>query len=83
MDCWQNYDLCFRAVINDVQQKANIIQGSGGQQQGGGGGGVVQLTLHELKDNLNNARNDIAMLLTRPQVGAHEMSWWHNAWFFY
>ncbi|XP_048251141.1 protein ERGIC-53-like [Haliotis rufescens] len=59
-----------RTVINDVQQKANIIQGSGGQQQGGGGGGVVQLTLHELKDNLNNARNDIAMLLTRPQAAA-------------
>jgi len=67
--------------VNDIQQRANIIQsslGSGGQvQQGGGGGGgaspQLQLAMHEVQENLRLVKTDISQLLNRPQVSYNEL----------
>ena len=66
--------ICFRTIITDVQQRANIIQGNIGQMQqgGGGGGGAVNpqmsLVMHELQENLRNVKQDMSILVNRPQV---------------
>ncbi|XP_052217244.1 protein ERGIC-53-like isoform X2 [Dreissena polymorpha] len=65
-----------RNIVNDVQQRANIIQnsmGQGGQQVqhgGGAGGGVnpqMALVMHELQENLRLVKTDVAHMLNRPQ----------------
>lgn len=64
-----------RTLITDVQQRANIIQGNIGQvQQGGGGGGgavnpQMSLVMHELQENLRNVKQDMSVLVNRPQGG--------------
>ena len=67
--------LPFRTLVNDIQQRANIIQSNIGQvQQGGGGGGGGQvnpqmsLVMHELQENLRNVKSEVSILVNRPQV---------------
>ncbi|KAK6184877.1 hypothetical protein SNE40_007239 [Patella caerulea] len=58
-----------RKIINDIQVKAASMQGGG---SGGGGGQAMgnQMAFHELKDGLQGVRQDMAQILSRPQVGA-------------
>ena len=65
----------FRTLVNDIQQRANLIQSSMGQvQQGGGAGGGGQvnpqmsLVMHELQENLRNVKSEVSILVNRPQV---------------
>lgn len=62
-------------MVNDIQQRANIIQSNlgGGQQvqQGGTGGGAnaqLQLAMHEVQENLRIVKTDVNNLVHRPQV---------------
>ncbi|KAL5019807.1 hypothetical protein ScPMuIL_002699 [Solemya velum] len=59
-----------RIVMNDIQQKANYIQGQvgqGGQPAAGGGGNMnLQLVVHELQDNLKTIRRDVTTIIGRP-----------------
>jgi hypothetical protein len=51
--------LFYRTIVDDVHSKI----GGGG---GGGGGMDMQLLSHELRDNLNSVKQDVAKILSKP-----------------
>lgn len=65
----------FRQLLNDIQNRANVIQqnmGQGGGAAGGGGGGGIpqhtQQAISELQEHMKYVRQDVVNLVNRPQV---------------
>ncbi|VDI27386.1 lectin, mannose-binding 1 [Mytilus galloprovincialis] len=63
-----------RQLLNDIQNRANVIQqnmGQGGGAAGGGGGGGLpqhtQQAISELQEHMKYVRQDVVNLVNRPQ----------------